>query len=74
MLDCLAVEILPKDILSSKESRDLIIECCVGEPLSDGRAIAVSQELIRLATRIHPHDINRGKRDMRERSQEDHLA
>lgn len=25
-------EILPKDILSSKESRDLIIECCVGMP------------------------------------------
>lgn len=34
-------ELLPKDIVCAKETRDLVIECCVGEQKSN-RLIAVS--------------------------------
>ena len=53
------VELLPNDVVCAKETRDLVIECCVGEHDSTFTAIALNSDQIHC--RIHPFNILRGE-------------
>ncbi len=69
-------ELLPNDITCAKETRDLVIECCVGEvdvrsPRVTGRMLT---RLSRRLGRVYTPDIVRGERDMRTGVKEDHCA
>ena len=57
------IELLPDDVVCAKETRDLVIECCVGEHESTFIAIALNTDWIHC--RIHPLNILGGKWNMR---------
>lgn len=64
-------EFLPKDVSCSKETRDLIIECCVGED------VPCTSPYIHLTAplfRIYTFDILRSQRNLRARVEEDHCT
>ena len=65
---CSHSELLPSDIVCAKETRDLVIECCVGERSFDFLLIFE----INKSFRIYTPDIIRGERDLRARVQENH--
>ena len=69
-------ELLPNDITCAKETRDLIIECCVGEvAVRSSRVIAdLLTRLSRRLDRVHTPNILRGERDMRAGVKEDDRA
>ena len=54
------VELLPNDVVCAKETRDLVIECCVGEH-EKFTFIAIALNTGRIHCRIHPFDILGGK-------------
>jgi hypothetical protein len=64
------LDLLPNDVACAKETRDLVIECCVG----GHRLTLVAYDLTLMVVRIHPPYILRGKRDMRAGVQEDYSS
>jgi len=59
------LELLPSDVVCAKETRDLVIECCVGEQYSSSRTLYSWSDDMLWFSRVHSLDIIRGKRDMR---------
>ena len=63
-------ELLPSDVVCSKDTLHLIIECCVGGFLFALTPVAGSRKL-RWERRVHPFGVIRGERDLREGVKED---
>ena len=55
------LELLPSDVVCAKETRDLVIECCVGEHFRQVELAEGQASLIGLLFRIHSLDLVRGK-------------
>jgi hypothetical protein len=62
LLPC--TDLLPNDVTCAKETRDLVIECCVGEFYVTRRTSVGSLTVLLSSSRVYTPYIVRGQRDM----------